>query len=423
MAGAEDAGDYYWQRRQAQAAEELGREAAARMAELQRLLPAVPGLQAGMTREEVAAFRQDLETNGLPEIERDFLLGQGWTQAELDALVQSMLDTADEIYQMRGLQADATVLADAGARVQTVNAADIADTPSSLLELPATQIIPSGTLGRDGKYVSDVLIALEATSPTAVAIAAIEYRLDEGTTWGAYTEPFTICEDGVAIILARATDDLGRTEDPPARRVIAKRPSVFGDVPADSWAWDAVESCYWSGIVQGYPEGDYKPELAVTRDQMAAYISRALAGGDGNVREFTGEPTFPDVPDDHWAFDHIEYAVAQNVVEGYPEGDYKPEVEVTRDQMAVYVARSLVAPTGDAGLADYTPPDEATFPDVPNTGYGADGTEPYWAYKHIEFCVENNVVQGYPEGDYRPEVVITREQMAVYVARAFELPL
>jgi len=58
---------------------------------------------------------------------------------------------------------------------------------------------------------------------------------------------------------------------------------------------------------------------------------------------------------------------------------------------------------------------------VPNTGYGDDGTEPFWAYKHIEYCVENGVVQGYPDGCYRPEHTATRDQMAVYVARAFHL--
>jgi len=88
-----------------------------------------------------------------------------------------------------------------------------------------------------------------------------------------------------------------------------------------------------------------------------------------------------------------------------------------------------VAPTGEAALADYVPPSTPTFPDVLNTGYGEDGTEPFWAYKHIEYCVEHGIVQGYPyaqEDDsvlylYQPDDVVTRDQMAVYIARAFGL--
>jgi hypothetical protein len=185
------------------------------------------------------------------------------------------------------------------------------------------------------------------------------------------------------------------------------------DVPADSWAFEAIAACVQADIVSGYEDGTYQPGNPVTRDQMAVYISRAVAGGDENVPEFTETPTFPDVPEGFWALDYVEYAVSQNVVGGYQDGTYHPEYEVTRDQMAVYVARALVAPEGEAGLADYVPADPRDFPDVASD---------FWSYTHIEYCVENGVVAGYLDGLYHPEIVVTRDQMAVYVARAFGLP-
>ncbi|NIM52883.1 MAG: hypothetical protein GTO22_27200, partial [Gemmatimonadales bacterium] len=109
---------------------------------------------------------------------------------------------------------------------------------------------------------------------------------------------------------------------------------------------------------------------------------------------------------------YIAYAVDRNVVEGYPEGDYKPEQIVTRDQMAVYIARSICDPTGDEGLVGYVPADPRNFPDVP-----ADS----WAYIYVEYCVENGVVSGYPDGLYHPGWQVTRDQMAVYIARGFGL--
>jgi len=72
----------------------------------------------------------------------------------------------------------------------------------------------------------------------------------------------------------------------------------------------------------------------------------------------------------------------------------------------------MVAPSGDAGIADPEPP--PTFPDVPPD---------FWAYKQVEYCARNGVVQGYDNGSYGPEVVVTRDQMAVYIARAFGLPM
>ena len=193
------------------------------------------------------------------------------------------------------------------------------------------------------------------------------------------------------------------------------------DVASDNWAFDAVAACVQAGIVTGYEDDTYHPEYPVTRDQMAVYLARGLAGGEDNVPAGPATATFEDVRTDNWAYDHVEYCYDQNIVQGYTATTYAPTVEVTRDQMAVYVARALVAPTGEAELADYEPADPRNFPDVPTTGYGEDGTEPFWAYRHIEYCVEHGVVEGYDDGCYHPEIVVTRDQMAVYVARAFGL--
>jgi hypothetical protein len=188
----------------------------------------------------------------------------------------------------------------------------------------------------------------------------------------------------------------------------------FYDVPSYFWAFEAVEACFDAGIVKGYTDGLCHPEYTVTRDQMAVYISRALAGGDGNIPDGPATPSFSDVPSNHWAYKHIEYAVSQNVVKGYTDGTYLPTVTVDRGTMAVYVARAIVTPHGDEGLVGYTPPETPTFSDVATD---------HWAYRYIEYIAQDSVAvsQGYGDGTYRPAVVVTRDQMAVYVARAFHL--
>jgi len=215
---------------------------------------------------------------------------------------------------------------------------------------------------------------------------------------------------------------------------------LFSDVAWGSWAYDQIAACCDAGIVSGYGDSTYRPGDTVTRDQMAVYVARALAGGDSNVPDGPATPSFVDVSntgygdggtDPYWAYKYVEYAVDENVVQGYAYDDpehpgetlsyYEPLWAVTRDQMAVYIARAMVAPSGEAALEDYVPAAPRNFPDVPSTGYGDDGTEPFWAYTHIEYCVENEVVLGYIDGSYHPEIVVTRDQMAVYIARACEL--
>jgi len=187
----------------------------------------------------------------------------------------------------------------------------------------------------------------------------------------------------------------------------------FEDVPCDFWAANQIAAVYGQDIVRGYEDGTYQPNNPVTRDQMAVYIARAIAGGEANVPDpGCSTPPFTDVACDHWARKYIQLCVNESIVQGYEDGTYQPSVGVTRDQMAVYTARSIASPRGEAGLAGYTPADPRNFPDVAST---------FWAYKHIEYCVENSVVNGYGDGLYHPEIVVTRDQMAVYVARAFGL--
>jgi hypothetical protein len=78
---------------------------------------------------------------------------------------------------------------------------------------------------------------------------------------------------------------------------------------------------------------------------MAVFISRAVAGGDGNVPDGPAEATFDDVPTDYWAYKYVEYCVAENIVQGYDPVTYGPLVPVTRDQMAVFIARAFGLPT------------------------------------------------------------------------------
>jgi len=83
---------------------------------------------------------------------------------------------------------------------------------------------------------------------------------------------------------------------------------------------------------------------------------------------------------------------------------------VTRDQIPVFVSRAMAG--GESGVP--AGPPTPSFSDVP-----AD----FWAYKYVEYCKAQSVVGGYPDGLYHPEIICTRDQMAVFVQRAFELPM
>jgi PKD repeat protein len=221
--------------------------------------------------------------------------------------------------------------------------------------------------------------------------------------------------DGEEVSLG--SDPADRDSVPAAGHFTDVSPTGSGDGGDEPfWAFHSIEAAFRAGIVQGYSDGTYQPSLVVTRDQMAVYIARAVAGGDDSVPSGPVEPSFTDVGEDHWAYHYIEYCSAQNIVQGYSDGAYRPGDPVDRGQMAVYVARAVVAPIGDAAFLPPAAP--GSFPDVPG-----DYNEWSWCWPHVEFCYTREVVQGYSDGLYHPDLDVTRDQMAVYIQRAFDLPM
>jgi len=111
---------------------------------------------------------------------------------------------------------------------------------------------------------------------------------------------------------------------------------------------DAVVRLGALGIIAGFPDGTYKPDEPVTRAQFAKIIVTALGVGEA-ANYAAGTTKFSDVPADHWAAGYINVAVDVGVINGYPDGTFKPENQVTFAE----AIKMIVAALG------YTPKAEA----------------------------------------------------------------
>jgi len=116
-------------------------------------------------------------------------------------------------------------------------------------------------------------------------------------------------------------------------------------------------------------------------------------------------PTFADVPVSYWAFEWIERLYAAGITGGCGGGSYCPDSPVTRAQMAIFLERGLHG-------SSYTPPaagNSTGFGDVPTT---------YWAAAWIKQLAAEGITGGCGGGNYCPEAVVSRAQMAVFLLRA-----
>jgi hypothetical protein len=96
----------------------------------------------------------------------------------------------------------------------------------------------------------------------------------------------------------------------------------------------AVEVLTALNIINGYPDGTYRPTGSVTRAQVAKMIAVAFNGGDESLNELYQNVTcgLTDIGGT-WAEGYIKYCYATGIVNGYPDGTFKPENPVTGNEL------------------------------------------------------------------------------------------
>jgi subtilisin family serine protease len=154
---------------------------------------------------------------------------------------------------------------------------------------------------------------------------------------GTYRPTVVVDRASMAVFMARAL-----------KLTLAPYQGLYRDISSTHWAAQYIEAVSTAGIVGGYGDGTYRPNIAVTRDSMAVFVARGLAGGDAGVPPGPPTATFTDVPTSYWAFRYVEYSVSRGVVGGFGDGTYRPANPVTRDAMAVFMYRGFVQPAAAA---------------------------------------------------------------------------
>jgi hypothetical protein len=171
----------------------------------------------------------------------------------------------------------------------------------------------------------------------------------------------------------------------------------FSDVPPTHWAAPYILQLACDGVVSGYADGSFKPQNPTTRAQLAKMLT--LAGNWDLADPETA--TFSDVPRSHVFFRYVETAFRKGVLSGYPNGLFRPDVYVTRAQ----VAKMLVVARGWELRDDFS----TALCDVPTT---------HWAWVYIHTAVEHGAFRGYANGCFAPDAIATRAQLAKVLVNA-----
>jgi glucose/arabinose dehydrogenase len=181
----------------------------------------------------------------------------------------------------------------------------------------------------------------------------------------------------------------------------------FLDVPAAYWAEGAVEAIAAAGITSGCGNRRFCPEAPVTRAQLAPLVLKAARGASFSPPPATGA-VFADVSTGSFAAAWIEALSAEGITSGCGMGNFCPGAVVTRAPLAVVLLKALEGgsyrPEAATGL----------FADVP-----AGGAFAPW----IEDLARRAITSGCGGGNYCPDGPVSRAQLAVFLVRAFSIPL
>jgi len=328
------------------------------------------------------------------------------------------------------------------------------------------------TITRDDK-IQVVIRVVNYKKGTVLEVNGKEVIPDDD---GMFSSAVTIKGYGKKILKVTAKDPDGSVSEDQARLL---RLASFKDVKGDYWARPPIEHTGTVGMVEGYPDGSFKPDRALTRAELATLLVRAR---DIDLPDVIGKP-FPDVAKTHWAARYISAAAEMGLVEGYPDGTFRPNNKITRAEGVLVLSRF-------EGLPEDYVLDEAPYPDIPVTHWAAvliqsakdaefldyietetfnprqqftraeavyilskttyaekkidwlldwdkgydesdvvedrepelqtfrDVPEAYWASKPVSELATLGIVSGYPDGTFKPSRILSRAELSTLLVKA-----
>ncbi|MGA3025586.1 MAG: BACON domain-containing carbohydrate-binding protein [Bryobacteraceae bacterium] len=189
----------------------------------------------------------------------------------------------------------------------------------------------------------------------------------------------------------------------------------FSDVPSSATYYDAANLMFEYGVTTGCEQSSdastrlYCPDDNVTRQEMAAFIVRAVTGTT-NPSIYYPTPYFQDVPASNPFFPHIQKLMDLGITTGCSQNPplFCPTDTIPRWEMAIFMIRARLMLYGAA----FSFTAEPYFSDVP-TNVESNGMP----FRFIQRSYEEHITNGCGGGDYCPDELVTRGQMASFIMR------
>ncbi len=175
-----------------------------------------------------------------------------------------------------------------------------------------------------------------------------------------------------------------------------EKPFLFTDVSQQAWYYEAVQYVFQNDLMTGVSEDRFAPDLTLSRAMLATILWRI---------EDTPAPTatadFTDLSRGSWYADAVAWAAEKGIVQGYGNATFRPDLPITREQLAVMFWRYAGSPSSQGTLDRFT-----------------DGnTVSPWAVTALRWAVKEGIVTGKGDGILDPTGTATRAEAAAVLMR------
>lgn len=168
---------------------------------------------------------------------------------------------------------------------------------------------------------------------------------------------------------------------------------------------DALLILYPTAIKQALKNGTVHKDLQPVVDTVKKIVFENGMLNSSATPEFS-EPAFKfsDLPDSHWAYNSVNILAENFILNGYLDGTFKPEANITRGEFA----KIIVSATDTLDISA-----SSSFSDVSSDD---------WYYYYVSSAYKEGFIKGYPDGTFRPDDYITRADICTIVSRCLGSP-
>lgn len=171
----------------------------------------------------------------------------------------------------------------------------------------------------------------------------------------------------------------------------------YKDVDQTQWYHNAVDYVLGNDLMKGTGKTTFSPDATLTRGMVVTVLGR-MAGV--KTSDYTGT-SFSDVKAGSWYAPYVQWASKQGLVKGYEDGTFKPEQNVTREEMVTMLFRCWQS-EGNTWKTDV----------AALNAYKDSAKVSSWALPAMRWAAANGVVNGVGDSMLEPQGQATRAQFA-----------